>query len=198
MNYTSQDGQDRFVLEHLNQMHNGYFVDIGAHDGITFSNTYVLEQNFDWTGLLIEANPVIIDSLRHARKSPIAHETLWSISCEMEFKSIDGGTLSGLSNTLTHKKALTRPSKPYFVMTKTLDQVLDQYDCPNHINYMSIDIEGAEYEMLSTFSFSRTFDVISVEHLRDKEEIINILNKNGYMIVKTILKDNESIFVRKT
>jgi len=197
MTYTSQDGQDKFVLEHLNEMRNGYFVDIGAHDGITFSNTHVLEKNFGWKGLLIEANPAIIDSLRHERKSIIAHETLWSTSCEMEFKSIEGGTLSGLSNTLTHKKALTRPNKPYFVMTKTLDQVLDQYECPNHINYMSIDIEGAEYDVLSTFSFSRTFDVISIEHLKNKEEIITLLNNKGYKLVKTIMEDNESIFVRK-
>jgi hypothetical protein len=62
---------------------------------------------------------------------------------------------------------------------------------------MSIDIEGAEYDVLSTFSFSRTFDVISVEHLKNKEEIITLLNNKGYMLVKTIMEDNESIFVRK-
>jgi FkbM family methyltransferase len=198
MNYTSQDGQDKTVLEHLNEMRDGYFVDIGAHDGITFSNTYVLEHQFGWSGLLIEANPAILHSLRNNRKSIIAHETLWSTSCEMEFKSIEGDTLSGLTEVLTHKKALTRPNKPYFVMTKTLDQVLDQYECPNHINYMSIDIEGAEYEVLSTFSFSRTFDIISVEHLRNKEEITNLLGRQGYMVLKTIMKDDETIFVRKT
>jgi len=198
MNYTSQDGQDKLVLEHLNEMRDGYFVDIGAHDGITFSNSYMLEQQFGWYGLLIEANPAVLHSLRNNRKSIIAHETLWSTSCEMEFKSVEGNTLSGLTEVLTHKKALTRPNKPYFVMTKTLDQVLDQYECPNHINYMSIDIEGAEYEVLSTFSFSRTFDIISVEHLRNKEEITNLLGRQGYMVLKTIMKDDETIFVRKT
>jgi hypothetical protein len=83
-------------------------------------------------------------------------------------------------------------------MTKTLDQVLDEYECPRHINYMSIDIEGAEYEVLSAFSFSRTFDIISVEHLRNKEEIINLLDRHSYMILKTIMKDDETVFVRKT
>jgi len=197
MSYESQDGQDKFVLEHLGQMRGGYFVDIGAHDGQNLSNTYVLEEQFGWTGLLIDADPKIIDMLRQTRKSTVVHETLWSTSCEMEFKSIEGGTLSGLAATLTHSKALKRDSKSYFVTTKTLDKVLDQYGCPAHINYMSIDIEGAEYEVLSTYSFSRTFDVISVEHLRHKDKIVEILDKNGYQEAKTILEGNETIFIRR-
>ncbi len=59
-------------------------------------------------------------------------------------------------------------------------------------------LTDAEYEVLSTFSFSRTFDIISVEHLRNKEEITNLLGRQGYMVLKTIMKDDETIFVRKT
>ena len=38
-------------------MKNGYFIDIGALDGVTMSNTYLLETRYDWTGICVETNP---------------------------------------------------------------------------------------------------------------------------------------------
>ena len=61
----SQIGQDLWVQETLKNKKNGYFLDIGAHDGIYLSNTYLLEKNYNWNGLCIEGNPLIVDSLKH-------------------------------------------------------------------------------------------------------------------------------------
>lgn len=50
----SQIGQDLFVLNHYNNKRNGYYVDIGSYDGVNFSNTYLLEKDYDWIGICIE------------------------------------------------------------------------------------------------------------------------------------------------
>ncbi len=53
----AQLNQDRNVLNHYNQLKHGYFVDVGAHDGITLSNTYLLEKYYEWSGICIEPLP---------------------------------------------------------------------------------------------------------------------------------------------
>jgi len=45
------------VLETIGQLYGGYFVDIGAHDGITNSNSYIFEKYFGWSGICVEPNP---------------------------------------------------------------------------------------------------------------------------------------------
>ena len=54
MEYKSQHKQDEFIVNYFKEKRNGVFVDIGAHDGITLSNTYILEKEYGWTGICIE------------------------------------------------------------------------------------------------------------------------------------------------
>jgi len=54
MNLKSQHDQDKFIIDYFNKKQNGFFIDIGAHDGITLSNTYILEKEFNWNGICIE------------------------------------------------------------------------------------------------------------------------------------------------
>jgi len=61
--YYSQLGQDKWVLEKLDYKENGFFIEIGAYDGITLSNTYSLEKDFGWDGICVECNPEIIPLL---------------------------------------------------------------------------------------------------------------------------------------
>jgi FkbM family methyltransferase len=195
----SQEGQDTFVIEYLNNMRNGYFIDIGAYDGKEFSNTYDLEKLYGWTGILVECDPNVVGELKKHRSSMIETRAIWSKSGEqIKFKSVNGGKLSGIQSTLIHKKALSRDGSFHMLETISLNDLLYKHDCPKHINYMSIDIEGAEYEVLSAFDFSYTFDIVSIEHLSNAKDIVNLMEDNGYITSKVVLQGNETIFVRKT
>ena len=197
MGTLSQDGQDRFVLDFFVTGFQGFYVDIGAYDGIEFSNTYVLEKNYGWSGLAVECDPAIVGLLAKNRNCDIDTRAVWrEDNNEVIFKTVEGGKLSGIVDTLTHKKALEREGYVSSIRTVSLKTLLDEHKCPKHINYMSLDVEGAELDVLESFDFSYTFDVVSIEHLRDKDKIIEIMLKHGYRIEKTILEGNETIFVK--
>lgn len=67
--YQSQCGQDKWIVENLMpDSRQGFFVDIGAHDGISFSNTYFLESVMNWDGIAIEPIPEIFERLKKNRK----------------------------------------------------------------------------------------------------------------------------------
>jgi hypothetical protein len=67
-----QAGQDYWVIgEVFNERRGGYFVDIGAHDGVELSNTFLLEKRYGWTSVCVEANPRVLDerdAQRHRRR----------------------------------------------------------------------------------------------------------------------------------
>ena len=65
--HISESGQDFFVLDQLYYKQNGFFVDIGASDGITGSNTFVLEKFYKWNGICVDPNPSTLKSLCGAR-----------------------------------------------------------------------------------------------------------------------------------
>ncbi len=193
----SQAKQDEFVLEHLGHMRNGYFLEMGASDGITFSNTYRLEKEYGWSGLLVECDPQMLQSLRNHRSSIIDTRPIWSHSnIEVAFKSIENGALSGIESNLTHPKALIRAGKIHYLNTVSLDDLLRQHECPHHINYFSLDVEGSEYDILSTYSFRHTFDVITVEHLKNQDEITSLICSKGYKVKDILMNNKETIFVR--
>ena len=193
----SQANQDKFVLEHLGHMRNGYFLEMGASDGITFSNTYKLEKEYGWSGLLVECDPQMLQSLRNHRSSTIDTRPVWSHSnIEVAFKSIENGALSGIESNLIHPKSLVRSGKILYLNTISLDDLLQQHECPQHINYFSLDVEGSEYNILSTYSFRHIFDVITVEHLKNQDEITSLICSKGYKVKDVLVNNKETIFVR--
>ena len=80
MEYKSQIGQDKYFIENINMNRRGlYFVDIGAHNGVTFSNTYCLEKYLDWNGLCVEANDLTYDTLLLNRNCKCVNECVYSV-----------------------------------------------------------------------------------------------------------------------
>lgn len=195
----SQEEQDKFVLDRLNYLRDGYFVEIGAWDGIHFSNTKMIETEYNWKGLLVECDTKITEKLKENRPNcNIDTRAVWAESGKyLSFKSSSRGMLSGLEGTLKHEKSLVLSGDFYNIETVSLDDLLNQHSCPQHINYISIDTEGSEYNILSTFSFNRTVDIFTIEHLNDKEKIYDIMQKHGYSPVRTFLIDQETAFIRK-
>ena len=79
-NVKSQIGQDLFVLYMLNWKRGGYFVEFGATNGVDLSNTYSLEKDFGWTGILAEPAKVWHVDLLNSRSAIIDFDCVWKES----------------------------------------------------------------------------------------------------------------------
>jgi hypothetical protein len=90
-NFFSQAGQDKWVVEFFKFKENGFFLDIGAYDGIEYSNSYYLEKNLNWNGICIEANPTIYKKLISNRNCECLNVAVTDYSGKANFIS-DGLT----------------------------------------------------------------------------------------------------------
>lgn len=181
--HMSQAGQDLWVFgEAFNEGRKGYFIDIGAHDGIFLSNTYILECRYDWNGICIEANPDSFAQLRKNRRAICVNACLDSRECVVDFAK--RGVMGGIISPNTDNRYL----KSYDVIqikTKTLDSILREQNAPYEIDYLSIDIEGAEERVLGNFNFKQyRFNCMTIE--RPTDFIRNKLEENAYILIKEI------------
>lgn len=179
----SQIRQDLFALNELKFKKNGFFVEFGATDGVSLSNTYLLEKEFGYTGILAEPNPRQRKNIALERKAIIVEECVWSKSGE-NLKFIDDGDLSTADRFKKFSQWENIIKKPsFYVKTITLTDMLDKYNAPTLIDYLSIDTEGSEFDILLEHDFSKyNFSVITVEHnyTAQRSKIYNLLTKNGY------------------
>ena len=182
----SQLRQDLFVLSELNYKRNGFFVEFGATNGVDLSNSYLLETEFGWDGILAEPALRWHDDLVRNRRAKIDKRCVWTHSNEsVLFNETDAGELStidALSGSDLHSEA-RKKGRVYSVDTVSLTDLLEEHGAPAEIDYLSIDTEGSEYAILEGFDFNRyRFKVITCEHnytpLRDK--LYALLVKNGY------------------
>ena len=167
-----------------------YFVEFGATDGKTSSNTYMLEKNLGWKGILAEPNPVWHEELRKNRSCHITDKCVFTESGKtLDFLMTDAADLSTIKGFGKDDefKAEREKSKTITVNTISLMDMLDEFRAPDVINYMSVDTEGSEYGILNAFFQENNkydkYDVkcISVEHnftMRDK--IYELMTANGY------------------
>lgn len=182
----AQLNQDIFVMNELGYKRDGYFVEFGATNGVDLSNTYMLEKNFGWTGILAEPARVWSKDLMNNRDCHIELNCVWSKSNEvLEFNEVDSAELSSVNASFEddeHAKARLN-GKQYSVYTISLQDLLKKYNAPKEIDYLSIDTEGSEYEILSAFDFDAyKFRVITCEHNYTpmREKIYDLLTSKGY------------------
>lgn len=170
----SQVGQDIWVLDKIKK---GYFLEIGAYDGIKFSNSLLLEEN-GWEGLLIEANPIHENSIKKFRKNPYLITAIAGYDGQIGFEN------SNCTGAKISNKGIT-------VNCSRLDTLFSINNVPRKIDYMSLDIEGYESEALKTFPFmTHICSLITVEHNlycdgpENKNKINEILTSNGYKLYR--------------
>jgi FkbM family methyltransferase len=178
--------QDLFVLSELNFKRDGFFVEFGATNGINSSNSYLLEKNFGWKGILAEPAKIWHNELEKNRTSFIEKNCVWKTSNnKLTFNEAKFGELSTIDNYANSDKHFGNRKKgtKYKVNTISLIDLLEKYNAPKIIDYLSIDTEGSEYEILSSFNFDKyKFKVITCEHnfTSNRDNIFNLLSKKGY------------------
>jgi hypothetical protein len=188
MKYSSQIGQDKWVHSILGDKKDGFFIELGACDGLFLSNTLFFERELGWNGLCIEPNDMYFEKLKKNRKCLVSHELISSVSgTEADFSICEAasGIADEDSGPFTTKQNIVKK------VTKTLGEVLESVQAPTIIDYLSLDVEGHEYSILSTFPFDKyKFRCITVEHnephVGPKQQMLirGILEKNGYKFVK--------------
>lgn len=180
--------QDIWVLHELGFKRSGYFVEFGACDGVRHSNTLLLESVYGWTGILSEPAHAWINGLVQNRSCHINRNIVYTESGkrllfnQVEGEGADLSMIEGIANEDQHGEARKSGIK-YEVETITLEGLLAMYGAPREIDYLSIDTEGSELDILSVFDFSR-YDIkcISVEHNNtpQQDEIFKFLGSKGY------------------
>lgn len=180
--------QDLAFLKFFPEVNNnGYFVEVGVGDGIHVSNSYLFEKKFGWDGLLIEPNPVfgsLIPKNRSAKLDTRAANLLQKASAEFLVCS----ELSRLVDS-GHDDHHKREGETTTVATATLSQILDENAAPKRIQFMSIDTEGTEYDVLRSLDFTKYHvDFLTIEHNYNKskqDQIRKHMEILGYKCVST-------------
>lgn len=204
--FNSQLKQDILVLFLKNFKENGFFVEFGACDGKHLSNTFFLEKNYNWTGILAEPEKKYYEKIRENRSCFIDNRAVYNSSNTMiEFRAVLGiEEISGINGSLipdSFRKDRDRRFELYEVETITLHDLLDFHNAPKHIDYLSVDTEGSEYEILSAFNFENySIDIITVEHnyIEEKRQQINsYLESKDYIRIFQSLSEWDDWFIHK-
>lgn len=196
-NFMSQEHQDEIALDILGKRDRGFFVELGACDGIYLSNTYYFEKELNWGGILIEPNPNYIDDLRRNRGCFISN-SLCSYDKDIEVDFLLSDVVSGIITDSPGRWIRENINKDRILLrTNLLSNVLDEFNAPDRIDFLSLDVEGHEFDILSTFPFDRyCFELICVEHNAywegnyNKDRIRELLISRGYRLVREIRLDD--------
>lgn len=182
--YSTQLNQDLFALI-INRFKPGFFVEVGANDGFTISNTIYLEEKFGWRGILVEPNPRYAASLAKRTNSVAVNKAISNSSVGDVLEFVDAGLYGGLLYGMdkTHEKLL-KNAKIIKVECSTLDKILDQGGAPDIIDFISVDVEGGELDIvLQMVRVGRRFKCGVIEHNNRKSdlmEITRLLESSGY------------------
>jgi FkbM family methyltransferase len=210
--YYSQCQEDIFLNEHIfKNKQNGIYIELGALDGVLYSNTKFFEDTLNWSGILIEPHPDKFILLQQNRPKNFLFNNLISCYTEpLEYRYFLDfhAAVSGVENTLSQShfdnffdneyyKIL--PQNKLFITPKKLSDIVRETKL-THIDLLSLDVEGHEYEVLKSWDFSIPIDVILIEMLGvepEKEQLCReILINNNYKFI-TKYQHNE-IFTLNT
>jgi FkbM family methyltransferase len=194
--------QDLFVLFMTNEKRCGYFVEFGATNGVTLSNSYLLEKSFGWDGIIAEPARCWHTELRANRNCKIETNCVWSKSGEqLEFNEVSSQELSTI-NVFSGSDGRTKERQDgnvYTVETISLNELLEKHGAPHEVDYLSIDTEGSELTILNNFDFSKyKIHILSVEHnfTKERERIHHLLSLNGYKRVFEKFSNWDDWYVR--
>jgi FkbM family methyltransferase len=183
----SQLGQDLWVLEKNNGKQNGFFIDIGAYDGVYHSNSYLLDQ-LGWSGICVEPSSKYNELKKNRPRSINDDACIYSVSNQSIdfYEIISNMELSGINNLFQQDNHDRNNYSIITVKSLSLTDLCIKYQCPNIIDYLSIDTEGSELSILETHDFIKyRFNYISIEHNRNieyREAIYSFLSQKNYRI----------------
>ena len=206
-NFRAKQGQDKWVLSVLKNKRNGFFVEIGAHNGIDDSNAYVLEKDFGWQGVCVEPHTYSFQTLEEHRSC--IRENLCISGTNGKVKFVQRGRsrqVSGILDDFSDDVIIEKAKNGHPIIEKdsiTLLNLLKKHRCPKIIEYLSIDVEGAEFDILEKFPFDEyKFLTMTIEHnaqlgernIEKKNKIFELLFSNGYKKVNSTTEEDWYVY----
>ncbi len=190
--------QDIYCLFLNGGKRNGFFVEFGACDGLLISNTWLMETQFGWRGILAEPARSWHDELTRNRSCIIDKRCVWSETGKnIEFVELMGDEYHTQSTVNTHNEL--EIAAKYEVETVSLADLLAAHDAPRRIDFASLDVEGHELTILKSFPFERySFDFLCVEHRKFQEEEVPIkafLEDVGYRQILRPVSGHDGIYI---
>ena len=161
----SQINQDIWVLEKTNFKRNGYYIDIGCADGEKISNTFLLDKHYNWSGLAIDINARnMINRTCNVFKGLVYDEEKVVEFVKADFNLDFSGIKDHLTNIFRLKdRTKTSPIEKH--QTIVTQKVFDAYNVPQYIDFLSLDVEGSELNVLKGIDFNKhIFKIIMIEH----------------------------------
>lgn len=194
----SQFGEDKWIINYFKENNidylNNIFIEIGAYDGFEFSNTYLWELKYGWRGLLIEGSPVYYNGLIHSQRpySAKINKVVCNTSGIIDFNDKSLG-ISGIKKYEIPEREDVRKENHYKVIQvecSPMRDIIKEYGL-THIDVFSLDVEGAELELLNTFDWSVPVRIwiveinsaLGVDQAIEDEEIRKVFRSHGYKLI---------------
>jgi FkbM family methyltransferase len=195
--YPSQAGQDKIIKEvFFNDKRNGFFIEIGAYDGIIGSNCCHFERYLNWKGIAIEASNIQFEKLKKNRKCKLLNDAISEEVKEVQFMEVMEGLtqMSGINNNFFERNLniisndQASKIKSFNIKTITFDQVVSKN---TDIDYLSIDIEGGEMALLKSINFNDyEIKVISVENnVPEEQNFKNFFDDKNFIYFDRVGQD---------
>lgn len=201
---SSQFLQDLWVDFELGGRTGGFFVEFGAADGLWCSNSRFFEAHRGWTGILSEPARSWLPSLRRNRACFIDERCVWTqTGARLRFNEPQitlHATIDAFSASDMHA-ASREQGQRYDVETVSLNDLLAHWNAPRRIDYLSIDTEGSELDILGAFDFDRyDLRLITVEHnfTPQRQAIFDLLSAKGYVRRFEDLSSVDDWYVKRT
>jgi len=181
---------------------NGVFLDIGANDGVTYSNSFFFEESLQWRGICVEPNPLTFEKLKKNRPDCINYnigagekpETLTFI------KGGEDGMLSGFKKSNIHigrmeqeyKNGVAPKPEEIEVKVITIKEILNSNNI-NYVDFMNLDCEGHELDVVKGMDFQNHF----VKYiLSENPDVGHFLISKGYKIHSKVRGGHDTLFER--
>ena len=164
---------------------NGYFAEIGVLDGMIMSQSYLFEKVLNWKGIVVEPNPVWKDALFSYRECNISTNAVSSTNGTAVFECREIEAFSGLKSSINESRTSDIVGE-FNVETITLVSLLDKFNAPDVIDWISIDTEGAELDILNKFfseNIKYKINLLSFETI-DLPVADNIMSNQPYLKIK--------------
>lgn len=197
----AQEGEDIIIERMLGSKKSGFYIDIGAHHPYRFSNTYYFYKK-GWSGINIEPNPELFKYFKQSRKRDInLNIGLSSKPQELKYYYFDEPAMNTFSSTaIDHIRASGhRLLHTAMIPTTTLTLALQPYTLPAEIDFMTIDAEGLDYDIIQSNDWSRINPKLilietKAESLREllESEVTQYLATKHYIPVSKL--NNTSIY----
>ena len=178
---------DKYIFEtYLKDIKNGVFIEAGAFDGFTQSNTRALEQRYGWNGVLVEPSPDMYKQCVKTRNANVYNCAL--VPSNYNEKYVEGDFSSNLAKSSINGSRMGVLNLVK-VPARTLQSCLD--DCNiNHVDFFSLDVEGFELEVLNGIDWTKTsFSYLLIEFNPSNIEIlVTFMNNKGYDFIENVSK----------